>query len=304
MFHVEQPGKMSQEKLEKCPICQDDKFTDFLLCKDFLLSGETFTIVKCNNCGFTFTNPRPFANELGKYYKSTDYISHSNSRKGFFNTIYQLVRNYTLKKKCELIKHKVSTGSLLDIGCATGEFLNTMKTRGWKVTGIEPDDQVRNTALENYGLDVYEETALNLLPANSFDIITMWHVLEHVPNLNERIEQCKNLLKPDGYLFIAVPNSESYDSELYKEFWAAYDVPRHLYHFSKETMKRLLENHEMKIREILPMKFDSFYVSILSEKSKENKLPWIKALWNGFWSNLKAGEKMNFSSLIFVVENK
>lgn len=295
---------MSQERLEKCPVCQYNKFNDYLKCEDFLLTGETFTIVKCENCGFEFTNPRPYANELGKYYKSTDYISHSNSRKGFFNTVYQQVRNYTLKKKFRLITQKVSSGVILDIGCATGEFLNTMKSHGWKTNGIEPDDLVRKAANEKYGLEVFEENELNTLPLHSYDVITMWHVLEHVPNLNERIEQCKKLLKPEGYLYIAVPNSESYDAEIYKEFWAAYDVPRHLYHFSKETINRLLENHKMKISEILPMKFDSFYVSILSEKSKGNKLPWIKAIWNGFWSNLKASKKMNFSSLIFIAENE
>lgn len=301
---MEQSGKMSQEVIDKCPVCNNEKFNNFLVCKDFLLTGESFPVVKCDNCGFTFTNPRPPANELGRYYKSTDYISHSNSRKGLFNSVYQKVRNYTLKKKFELISEKIPSGSILDIGCATGEFLNTMKDHNWTVTGIEPDEQVRKAANEKYGINIFKENALDSLPAKSYDVITMWHVLEHVPQLNERIEQCKKLLKPGGYIFIAVPNSESYDAVLYKEFWAAYDVPRHLYHFSKQTMKILLENHNLKISEILPMKFDSFYVSILSEKIKGNKLPWIKAVWNGFWSNLKAKGKMNFSSLIFVVENK
>lgn len=301
---MEQSTKMNQDIIDICPICRTDKFNDFLLCKDHLLTGETFSIVKCNHCSFIFTNPRPVAGELGRYYKSTDYISHSNNRNGFFNTIYQIVRNYTLKQKYRLISKKIASGSILDIGCATGEFLFTMKSNGWKVAGIEPDVQVRKAAIEKYALEVYDEIEIDSLPPNSFDVITMWHVLEHVPQLNERVEQCKKLLKSGGYLFIALPNNESFDSEIYREYWAAYDVPRHLYHFSKQTMRHLLENHKLKIKEILPMKLDSFYVSILSEKNKGNNFPWINAIWNGFWSNMKAKGKMNYSSLIFVIKNE
>lgn len=276
------------ENLNYCPVCNTSKFTLFLSCIDNTVSRETFNIVQCNSCGFKFTNPRLEEKELGKYYKSEEYVSHSNTNKGFINSTYQFVRKYTLLKKLQLVSKFFKTGKILDIGCGTGEFLNTCKNAKWQVLGIEPDEDARAMAIKNYGLDVREEAELTNLPDASFDIISMWHVLEHVPRLNERVEELKRLIKPNGVIIIAVPNSDSLDAKIYKENWAAYDVPRHLYHFSPKDIEALFRKHGMKVFRVLPMVFDSFYVSMLSEKYRSGKANLLRAAWNGLRSNLAA----------------
>lgn len=276
------------QNLTNCPVCNSTAFIPFMKCKDNTVSRETFQIVKCNSCGFKFTNPRPEPSELGRYYKSEEYVSHSNTKKGFINSTYQSVRKYTLLKKLQLISKYYKTGRILDIGCGTGEFLNTCKSAKWETIGIEPDDDARNMAIKNYGLDVRGEAELKNLHDESFHIITMWHVLEHVPNLNERIEELRRLIKPTGIIIIAVPNCNSLDAKIYKENWAAYDVPRHLYHFTPADMETLFRKHGLKVFSILPMIFDSFYVSMLSEKIKTGKTNIIRSTWNGLRSNLSA----------------
>ena len=292
------------EFLSNCPVCGSDTFALFLSGKDYFLTGEKFEIVKCSSCGFRFTNPRPEAVELGKFYESTEYISHSDKRKGIFASLYQLIRKYTLSRKLALISNFQKKGEILDIGCATGQFLKYMSNNGWNTTGIEPDEKTRARAISEYGLQVFPEEQLNNLKKASFDVITMWHVLEHVSDLNGRMIQLKNLLKPEGTLIVAVPNCESYDAEKYKEFWAGYDLPRHLYHFTKSDIKLLVEKFGFTIVNILPMKFDAFYVSLLSEKYKYGKMRWLPAIWNGFWSNLKSGQNKGHSSLIYVIKMK
>lgn len=290
------------EKLENCPICNSVQLKTFMVCSDHTVSRETFNIVECDSCGFKFTNPRPEPSQLGKYYKSEEYVSHSNTKKGFINSTYQTVRKYTLMKKLQLISKFYKTGSILDIGCGTGEFLNTCKNAKWNTTGIEPDADARKMAIDNYGLNVLEESELANLKDESFDIISMWHVLEHVPNLNERVQELKRLIKPNGVIIIAVPNCSSLDAKIYKENWAAYDVPRHLYHFIPKDIDALFKKYEMKVFRILPMIFDSFYVSMLSEKIKTGKTNIIRSTWNGLRSNLSAMRSgKTYSSQIYLI---
>jgi SAM-dependent methyltransferase len=292
------------EFLQNCPVCGSEMFDPFITGKDYFLTGESFEIVKCRKCGFRFTNPRPGPTELGKYYESPDYISHSDSRHGLFASVYQKVRKYTLGRKYALIHKYHQKGEILDIGCATGQFLNYMDERGWKVAGIEPDEKARNRAVTEFGLQVFPEKHLDSFKTASFDVITMWHVLEHISDLNSRIEHIKKLLKKDGTFIVAVPNCDAYDAEKYKSHWAGYDLPRHLYHFTKTDMKLLMEKFGFTIVKILPMRFDAFYVSLLSEKYKNGKIRWLPALWSGFWSNLNAGQKNGHSSLIYVIKLK
>lgn len=292
------------EVLKKCPVCGSPEFDPFISGKDYFLTGESFNIVKCHECGFRFTNPRPKAEDLGKYYESKDYISHSDSRIGLFASVYQMVRKYTLSRKLAIISKVQQKGEILDIGCATGQFLNYMADHGWKATGIEPDEKTRARAISEYSLNVYPEEQLMILQKSSFDVITMWHVLEHVSDLDARMKQLKNLLKPTGTLIIAVPNCNSLDAKKYGAFWAGYDLPRHLYHFTKKDVKLLLGKNGFTIVNILPMLFDAFYVSLLSEKYKSGKMRWLPALWNGFWSNVKSGTKIGHSSLIYIIKIK
>jgi len=287
--------------LDKCPVCTGQELIPKLNCLDHTTSQETFTIVSCGTCDFTFTNPRPLDKKLGDYYKSDMYISHTNNTKGLFNWMYQTVRNYAIGTKVSLLKSIQKTGTHLDIGCGTGEFLNACKRAGFTTKGIEPSELARKQAINNHGLNVSSDTDLSQYTDKEFDSISMWHVLEHVPALNETISQFDRLLKPDGKIIIAVPNHKSWDAKFYKEFWAAWDVPIHLWHFSKETIEQLFENSNFSLEKTKPMIFDSFYVSLLSEEFKTGKKNFITGFIIGFISNV-AGlfSKRGHSSTIYV----
>jgi 2-polyprenyl-3-methyl-5-hydroxy-6-metoxy-1,4-benzoquinol methylase len=288
-----------------CPVCKSPSFTSFLTCKDYTVSNETFTIVNCNTCGFKFTNPRPDDSVLGNYYKSEDYISHSNTSKGIISKLYKAVRNYTLKKKLALVNKHVSRGTILDYGCGTGMFLKVCQDNAWKAFGMEPDEGARKIASEQ-GLTVFSDKGRmqTYITNQTFDAITLWHVLEHVTDLEETLNFFKTKLNPNGVLIIAVPNYTSFDSQVYKEHWAAYDVPRHLYHFNIESIQKLITPYGFKLTETKPMKFDSFYVSLLSEKYKTGNMNYIKAFSTGLKSNLKAKEASNYSSVIYVFKKE
>jgi 2-polyprenyl-3-methyl-5-hydroxy-6-metoxy-1,4-benzoquinol methylase len=293
------------ENITTCFVCGGKDFSQFKNCIDYTVSKDIFTIVKCNTCGFKFTNPRPDGNEIGKYYESEEYISHSDSSKGIINYLYKKVRNYTINKKVALVNSLSKDKTILDIGCGTGAFLNACNGNGWKIEGIEPSDDARKFAKSNYNLNISPENKLSFLANNSFSIITMWHVLEHMHLLNERILELKRLLKKDGTIIFAVPNCDSWDAEYYSEYWAAYDLPRHLYHFTPDTMKKLLEKHNLKIVKKLPMVFDAYYISMLSEKYKNGKVSMVNALWNGLKSNHVGKRDINrFSSIIYIIKAK
>lgn len=289
----------------KCPVCQKQSFSKFLSCKDYTVSQETFNIVRCDSCGFKFTNPIPNISDLGNYYKSEDYISHSNTKKGIISRLYHLVRNYTLTKKLNLISGYVSRGTILDYGCGTGMFLNTMKTAGWKTYGMEPDSGARSLT-QAMGLVVSKDKEeLELKAAGvMFDAVTLWHVLEHVTDLDQTLNYFSSRLHPNGVLIIAVPNHISLDAKHYGEFWAAYDVPRHLYHFEPKTVESLLANSGFKLVDKRPMKFDSFYVSMLSEKYKSGAVNYLRAFWNGWKSNFAAKTAGDYSSVIYVFRKR
>jgi 2-polyprenyl-3-methyl-5-hydroxy-6-metoxy-1,4-benzoquinol methylase len=289
-------------KLSNCPNCNEGSFSPFITCKDYTVSSESFTIVSCQSCGFKFTNPRPSNSDIGNYYKSDDYISHSNTSKGLISKLYKIVRNYTLKGKLDLIAKHSTKGNLLDYGCGTGMFLSVAKSSTWNAYGIEPDSGARKFAVEDNKMMVYPdvETAHSMLKDTQFNCITLWHVLEHVTDLNETLSWFNHKLNSNGALIIAVPNYKSYDAKYYKEHWAAYDVPRHLYHFSQDTMVQVVQKAGFKFVESLPMKFDSFYVSMLSEKYKSGKINYIKAFLTGLKSNLKAKDSSAYSSVIYV----
>lgn len=287
-----------------CPVCNSRNINPLLTVKDHSVSKEDFVIWQCGECGLRFTQDVPDENSIAQYYKSPDYISHTNTDKGFINKTYKQVRNYTLQQKAKLLidKTKLTAGNILDIGSGTGAFLYVMKTKKWKVKGIEPDEDARNLAKKLYGLEIDEPSALNEIPNNSFDAITLWHVLEHVHQLHDYVGQLKKLLKPQGKLFIAVPNYQSKDSDIYWSFWAAYDVPRHLYHFSPKAIEVLMNKHGLKIEEKQPMWFDSFYISMLSSKYRKGKTNYIAAFVNGLRSNFSALiNKDKSSSLIYII---
>ena len=287
--------------IEKCLVCGSGNFEPFLVCNDYTVSQEQFNIVSCKDCGFKFTNPRPDNTVLGNYYKAESYVSHTNSKKGIVNKLYHPVRNHTLKSKIQMVSGYVSRGTILDYGCGTGMFLSAINKAGWETFGMEPDDSARKMASE-HGLNVFsdKDRVNDYVIDKKFNAITLWHVLEHVTDMPETLSFFKNKLKKDGALIIAVPNHASFDAEYYKEFWAAYDVPRHLHHFDIKSMTSLVEQAGFKLQQTKPMKFDSFYVSMLSEKYKTGSVNLLKAFWIGLKSNLKAKDTHSYSSTIYV----
>jgi 2-polyprenyl-3-methyl-5-hydroxy-6-metoxy-1,4-benzoquinol methylase len=278
----------------------------YLTCEDYTVSNKKFDLMYNAEFRMLETFPQPKEEELGSYYESSDYISHTDSKGSFTDKIYQIVKKVALKNKLKLINSfKTFDKNLLDVGCGTGDFLFTCKNWGWNVLGVEPNISARNLAetklFANNATYIFSD--LNEVNSIQFDVITMWHVLEHVPNLEQYISKLKSLLKPNGVLVVAVPNYKSFDANYYKEFWAAYDVPRHLWHFSKKSIEILFSKHQMKLVKTLPMKFDAFYVSLLSEKYKTGKSNFLKAFYIGFCSNLKAVRKNEYSSLIYILKN-
>ena len=266
--------------------------------KDHFLSGEEFDVLYNEDFEMLVTSPVP--QNLNSYYDSAAYISHSNQKKGIFEKTYGLVKSIALQRKLKLINSFGLPGkSLLDIGAATGDFLATCKKGGWDVKGTEPNQKARSIA-SHQGIELLENS--NGLKKQSFDVITLWHVLEHIENLSEFISQLNELLKDNGQIVIAVPNYKSFDAEYYKEFWAAYDVPRHLWHFSQESIVKLFSKENIIVDKILPMKFDAFYVSLLSEKYKSGKMNPLKAFFTGLKSNRKAKRTGEYSSLIYVLK--
>lgn len=288
-----------------CPICNKQSVSFIMTVNDYSLTGDTFNIFSCDTCSLNFTNPIPDNNNIAPYYDFPEYISHTDIKKGWMNNLYHQVRQYTLKQKSNWVQSLFTgyKGSILEVGAGTGAFANAMTIKDWKVTALEPDASSREIAFKNYGIHLLPITELDNLTEKSFDVITLWHVLEHVHDLKIYIQSFNRLLKNNGRLIIAVPNHTSFDARFYRNFWAAYDVPRHLYHFSPTSMKFLLKQYGFELVNLKPMWFDSFYVSLLSEKYiKTGLLGVLRALIIGsisnFWamcSNAKA------SSIIYEI---
>lgn len=296
---------MGKIHYEECPVCRGRHINPLLTVKDHSVSKEDFVIWQCGDCSLRFTQDVPDETSIGPYYKSPDYISHSNTDKGFINKTYQRVKQYTLQNKAALIMATTgkATGSLLDLGCGTGSFLHVMAKKGWKVQGIEPDHDARTLARKLYQLEVHEPSVLPDLAPGSFDAVTLWHVLEHVHDLHVYVAKLKEILKPGGTLFIAVPNYQSVDADVYRLQWAAYDVPRHLYHFSPQALAQLMSANGLKLIEKRRMWFDSFYISLLSSKYKNGKPNYFGAVLAGLRSNAAALLNSDrCSSLIYIIK--
>lgn len=271
----------------------------FLTCRDYSVSGELYQVKLNKEFDMLVTTPVP--KNLGKYYKSEDYISHTDAKDSLFDKAYHFVKTITLKRKLKLINSFSQTSkTILDVGAGTGEFLKVCQDNSWEVFGTEPDLDARKIA-KNKGINLQEN--LSKINSQKFDIITLWHVLEHVENLQEYIKSLKELLKVDGKIIIAVPNYKSFDATSYNEFWAAFDVPRHLWHFSQISISKLFNKENMFVEKTLPMKFDSFYVSLLSEKYKHGKMKLLSAFRKGLLSNLKAKNTGDYSSLIYIIKH-
>lgn len=294
----------------RCPICHSSEFRSVFDCVDHFVSRESFEIIECNQCGMHITKDFPPEDAIGKYYEAQDYISHSDTKKGLINTIYHQVRRRMLKKKALWVEKSsnIKNGHLLDMGAGTGYFADTMKRRCWQVEIVEQNEEARKFASKHFGLSAFatleaytkkQETNKSQL----LDAITLWHVLEHLEHVNDSMKRFYELLKPDGILVIAVPNCSSYDARVYKNNWAAYDVPRHLWHFTPKQMRMLAKNNGFELVETKKMPFDAFYISMMSERYAGHKLSVLKGAWSGLCGFiLSVFNKNNSSSIVYVLK--
>ena len=305
MFHVKQRRKVlllltiRLIKRQKMNFSEDHRF---ITVKDFSVSGESFCLLLNEEYQLLKTHPQPTLDRLGMYYEFDDYISHTDGKRTLFEKMYHFIKRRAIKNKLRLIEqHQPVKGKILDIGAGTGDFLLEAKNKNWETVGVEPNEKAKSIAIKK---GVLFADTIEKLESNSFDVITLWHVLEHVPDVVHQVAELKRLLKPSGTLIIAVPNFKSFDANYYKTFWAAYDVPRHLWHFSKTAIEKLFDKQNMNLVAVKPMWFDSYYVSLLSEKNKKGKMKFINGLTIGFVSNLVGIFKNEYSSHIYILKNK
>lgn len=295
------------ERLSKCPLCKSGRFLNHSEIRDHAVSGESFVLCKCSECQLLFTNPRPSQEDIAPYYNFPTYYSHEDKTQNLTQWVYQKVRSYNISKKVAFINSYKKKGKLLDYGCGTGEFLKAAKSEGWKITGIEPNEKAKDQA--NVKLKNKVKTSIDeIKKETSFDVITLYHVLEHIHSFRKTVKTLLKHLKPTGYIIIAVPNSESWDAKNYGSAWAGWDVPRHLYHFNKEAIEQFGIQFDLELKEIKPMKFDSYYVSLLSEGYLDKNASLIQKYWKaitkGLKSNREAKEPGQFSSNIYVFQKK
>ncbi len=287
-------------KLNQCPVCAGQNFHPVITAKDHLVSGTEFNLDECDTCGLRFTNPRPDDEQLPAYYASADYISHSNRPVTLTDRLYTIARGFTLRSKRRLIT-KINGGRnqarLLDVGCGTGHFLASCQQHGWQIIGVEPNATARQQATTRTGCSLYND--LQKIHDQQFEVITLWHVLEHVPDLEQTMQTLTTLMAAKGSLIIAVPNYRAYEAGKFGGHWAAYDVPRHLYHFNRQAMHTLAEKHGLKIVQTYPMWLDSFYISLLSNQHKYKRNNYLSSFITGLLSNIYALKSGNFSSLIY-----
>lgn len=292
---------------ESCPVCANQNCSASLNCKDYLVTKEVFSIYKCPGCGFAFTQDFPVASEIGMYYDAPEYISHTDSQKGIINLLYHQARKIALRSKTRFVLKYASipVGTLLDIGCGTGYFLNAMRKKKWVVTGIEKSESTRNYAHNKFGLNIQDSDYLFEIPPKTKDTITLWHVLEHLEKLDETMQSLHRILKDDGVLFIALPNKRSADAVYYQENWAAYDVPRHLWHFSPADFELFANKHNFKLVTEKGMPFDPFYISMLSEKNKGTRTASLTGFVKGgcFFIQSLFNIRKN-SSLVYILKKK
>ena len=302
----QRPRTMNIITHKECPLCQSKAIGKRFTCKDHFATGEMFDIFKCKECGFVFTQNIPDEKEIARYYDSPTYISHSDTKKGIVNRLYHLVRSIMMRRKVSLMKRLtlLRNGRIVDYGAGTGSFAYEMQRKGWNVTAIEKSEQARAFAKEKHGIELQPEEAIKKIESCSVDIVTMWHVLEHIQQADALWDEVHRILDETGIAVIACPNCSSYDAGNYQENWAAYDVPRHLWHFTPSTIMKMGEKHGFILERQYPMPFDGFYISMLSEGYKGSRLKMPRGVWNGFLGFCATMDKCSASSSIIYVFRK
>ena len=291
------------EKLNACPLCGHDQLQHWIDCKDYATSLAIFSINQCQQCSFKFTNPRPTVSAIKKYYPTTHYPSHAYRTKNFMHKAYNFVRYFTIKQKIQLINRLSAKGNVLDVGCGTGHFLQACRKNGWQVFGVEPIAHARQQAQTRTGSRV-AKNIFKINDAAPFHVITLFHVLEHMHDLQGSLKKLTGLLEHHGKLVVALPNHNAYEAHVYQAQWAAYDVPRHLYHFTKATFAYLAQQCALKIIKIIPLKWDAYYICLLSEKYRNPTIShYARAIRQAYRSNQWAKKNdNNYTGLIYLLQ--
>jgi len=285
-----------------CPLCGSNMIIELFEAKDWLVTQQNFTIYGCKSCDFRFTNPRPADNDLSSYYENEDYVSHSEKATNLINRLFLFVRRFNVEKKIKIVKKYSHGKKLLDYGAGNGYFLFHARKNGFDIFGVEPNKMAREIAKKNYQVDLWELSQID--PSQKVDIITLWHVLEHLPDFKTHMRQFQSILNEKGTLILALPNFESHDATYFKEAWAALDVPRHLWHFSPKHIKILAEKFGFYVEKIIPMPFDVYYITMLSFRNKTGKSKLVFSLILGSFWNLKSIFSHRYSSLIYILRKK
>jgi len=293
------------ENLTACPLCSKQEKKLYLDGEDYFLTKERFSIVECISCGFRFTNPRPTVASSGNYYQTDKYISHDSGRGGIIPMLYGIARQFTLRSKYGIVRRFSRGDTILDIGCGTGEFLSYCQQKGLRCEGVEPSAKAREFAEKRFGLDVKADFLIGIEPSERFDCITLWHVLEHIHKLDETLKKITGLLNQEGVVIVALPNCNSHDAAYYGKFWAAYDLPRHIFHFNRNSLTTLAGKYNLSCQKVLPQKLDAYYISLLSEKYKRGSTDYFRAFVRGLKSNYKAkNPQIGHSSEIYILKSK
>lgn len=289
-----------------CPVCESEKIKPVLSVKDYSYSNEEYAIYRCTNCNLGFTQNAPDENSISEYYNHDSYVSHNDSDKGVIFKAYHAVRRYMLGYKEKIIRKHAPVGDILDIGAGTGYFLNYMQSKGWRATGMEPEKKARDIAKEKFNINLHPIADFDTFPEKKFSVVSMWHVLEHVHQLDTYFENIRSKLTDNGIFTIAVPNFESKDAKFYGKYWAAWDIPIHLWHFTPNSIKHLAQKHNFELLKMYSMPFDPFYISILSEKNAKNGFfGFIRAMFIGLYSFILGTAKTtNSSSIIYILTKK
>lgn len=285
--------------MNTCPWCGNPTEHHYLKVKDYFLTKEDFELYECDQCGLIFTVPRPAPDVIGKYYQSEDYYSHQENQHGLIPRIYEKVKTINLRNKVKMAIGGLPKGRLLDIGCGVGDFLNQIQKQDWEVMGIEPSEDAKSIAKNRLGFCPLSPSDYSSLEDHSFDVITMWHVLEHVDDLKSQTKELTRLLKTGGRLIIALPNYQSFDCQYYKDHWAAWDVPRHLNHFSSDCLQHIFSSIGFQCVDNQKLAWDAYYISFLSEKHLGHSLPLLRGAFVGLRSNCKAHRSGMYSSLVY-----
>ena len=282
------------------------KLKHVLSANDHLVTGRKFDILKNPETTILETHPRPTKEELPTYYDSENYTSHNDKSAGIVSFCYRIIKSISTRRKIRIGQNSLSKNTpqnkprLLDVGCGTGDFLYSCLKKGWQINGIENNKNAKNNSRTELSSFIFDDFEFLKSQPERFDIITMWHSLEHIIDLKQTIVDMKKLLTNKGVIVVACPNHKSFDAMFYKESWAAYDLPRHLWHFDKDSISKLFVEHNMQLTKTLPMCWDSFYISILSEKIISKKNKFLKGVIVGLLSNVSAMFSKEHSSLIYV----